>query len=112
MPGSAEAVLDGQHVDLVGDCHLGSRSYYSASLGDHQQVEPAHSEGAQDVLLVTVGAVWEKEAFFVPGALVHLFLVLPRQFEQLGESRDQYECVPQCGQFLSWLLQSRFSYEM
>ena len=61
---------------------------------------------------MTVGAVWEKEAFFVPGAPVHLFLVLPRQSEQLGESRDQYECVPQYGQFLSWLLQSRFSYEM
>ena len=74
-------------------------------------MEPAHSEEAQDVLLVTVGAVWEKEAFFVPGALVHLFLVLPRQSEQLGESRDQYECVPQYGQFLSWLFQSRFSYE-
>ena len=57
-------------------------------------------------------AVWEKEAFFVPGAPVRLYPVLPRQSEQLGESRDQYECVPQYGQFLSWLLQSRFSYEM
>ena len=112
MPGFAKAVLGEQHVDLAGDCHLGSRFYYSASLGDHQQVEPARSEEAQDALLVTVGAVWEKEAFFVPGAPVHLFLVLPRQSEQLGESRDQYECVPQYGQFLSWLLRSRFSYEM
>ena len=81
-------MLGGQHVYLVGDCHPGSRFYYFASLGDHQQVEPAHSEEAQDVLLVTVGAVWEKEAFFVPGAPVHLFPVLPRQSEQLGESRD------------------------
>ena len=85
MPGFAEAVLGGQHVDLVGDCHLDSRFYYSASLGGRQQVEHAHSEEAQDVLLVTVGAVWEKEAFFVPMALVHLFLVLPRRSEQLGE---------------------------
>ena len=60
---------------------------------------------------MTVGAVWEKEAFFVPVAPVHLFLALPRRFEQLGESRDQYECVPQYGQFLSWLFQSRPSYE-
>ena len=87
MPGFVEAVLDGQHVDLVGDCHLGSRSYYSASLSDHQQVEPAHSEEAQDVLLVTVDDVWEKEAFFVPGAPTRLSPVLPQRSEQLGESR-------------------------
>ena len=61
---------------------------------------------------MTVDAVWEKEAFFVPKAPVHLFLALPRQFEQPGESRDQYECVPQYGQFRSRLFQSRFSYEM
>ena len=105
-------MLGGQHVDLVGDYRPGLRFGCFASLGDYQQVEPAHFEEAQDVLLVTVGAVWEKEAFFVPGAPVHLFLVLPRQSEHLGKSRDQYECVPQYGQFLSWLLQSRFSYEM
>ena len=100
MPGFAEAVLGEQHVYLVGDCHPGSRFYYSASLGDHQQAEPAHSEESQDVLLVTVGAVWEKEAFFVPGAPVHLYLVLPRQSERLDESQGQYEFVPQYGLFL------------
>ena len=59
-----------------------------------------------------VDAVWEKEAFFVPGVPVLLYPVLPQQSEQLGESRDQNECVPQCGQFLFWLLQSRFFDEM
>ena len=77
-----------RHIYRVGGYRPDSRFDCSANLGDHQQVEPAHSEEAQDVLLVTVGAVWEKEAFFVPGAPVHLFPVLPRQSEQLGESRD------------------------
>ena len=89
-----------QHVYTVGDYHPDSRVGYSASLGDPQQVEPARSEEAQGVLLVTVGAVWENEAFFVPGAPARLYLVLPRQFEQLGGSRDQYKFVPQYGQFL------------
>ena len=73
---------------------------YSASLGDYQQVEPVHSEEAQGVLSVMADAVWEKEAFFVPGAPVHLYLVPPRQSEKLGELRDQYGFVRQCGQFL------------
>ena len=81
------------------------------SLGDHQQVEPAHSEEALDVLLVTVGAVWEKEAFFVPGAPARLFHVLPRQFEQLDESRGLCVLGPQCGSFLFQLFRSRFSGE-
>ena len=89
-----------RHVFRVGDYRPDSRFDYSASLSGHQRVEPVHSEEAQDVLSVMVDAVWEKEAFFVPGVPVHLYPVLPRQSEQLGESRDQYEFVPQCGQFL------------
>ena len=49
VPGLAEAVLGGQHVYLVGDYRPDLRFGCSASLDDHQQVEPAHSEGAQDV---------------------------------------------------------------
>ena len=60
---------------------------------------------------MTVGTLREKEAFLVPGALVRLFPALLRQSEQPGELRDRCECVPQYGQFLSWLFQSRFSYE-
>ena len=100
MPDFANDVLGARHVYHVGDYHPDSRFDYSASLGDHQQVEPAHFEEAQGVLSVMADTVWEKEAFFVPGAPVHPYLVLPRQSEQLDESRGQYDFVPQFGQFL------------
>ena len=95
-----DAAHGSRHVCRDDDYHPDSRFDYSASLGDHQRVEPVRSEEAWGVLSVIADAEWEKEAFFVPGAPVHLYPVLTRQSEQLGESRDRYEFVPQCGQFL------------
>ena len=56
-------------------------------------------------------AVWEKEAFFVPGEPERPYLELPRQSEQLDESRGLCVSDPQCGSFLFQLFQSRFSVE-
>ena len=56
-------------------------------------------------------AVWEKEAFFVPGAPGRPYLGLPRQSEQLDESRGLCVLDPQCGSFLFQLFRSRFSDE-
>ena len=59
-----------------------------------------------------VGILREKEAFYVPGELVHLFPVLLRRFEQSGGSWDRCDYVPQYGQSLSWLFLSRSAYEI
>ena len=118
-PDPVEAVSDEQHVYLarrhvypVSDYHPGLRFDCFASLGDHQQGELAHSEQARDALLVMVGTLREKEAFSVPGELVHLFPVLLRRFEQFGGSRDRCDYVPQYGQSSSWLFLSHSAYEI
>ena len=56
-------------------------------------------------------AVWEKEAFFVPGAPGRPYLELPRQSEQLDELWGPCVLDPQCGPFLFQLFRSRFSDE-
>ena len=101
-------MLDEQHVYLVrryvypvSGYRPGLRFDCFVNLDDHQQGELARSEQAPDALLVMVGILREKEAFSVPGELVHLFLVPLRRFEQFGGSRDQCGCVPQYGQSLS-----------
>ena len=57
---------------------------------------------------MTADAVWEKEAFSVPGAPVHPYPVLPRLSDQLDESQGQREFAPQCGLFQSQSPRSRF----
>ena len=53
-------------------------------------------------------AVWEKEAFSVPGAPMHLYPVLPQLSEQPDESQGQCEFAPQCGLSQSQSPRSRF----
>ena len=81
MPEEWHVYLARRFAYPVSGYHPGLRFDCSVNLGDCQQGELARSAQARDALLAMGEISQEKEAFSVPGELVHLFLLLLQHSE-------------------------------